>query len=100
VGFINIDWGIDCVGAGHLVYVRLGLPDTLTDDLSRSNITFLVDLDIWRSWECYCELVSKGPTYHLVERSAVCNLVIEKVTAGFTQRTEWSSWAVEAERVI
>ena len=53
VNFIDVDRGVDCLTAGHLLDVRLKLPDTFTDDLSHNNITLLGDLDVRCGWERY-----------------------------------------------
>ena len=54
VNFVNIYWGVDRVGTGHLLDVCLELSDAFADDLGHNEITILADLDVQCSWERYC----------------------------------------------
>ena len=54
VNFFDVYRGIDHGTAGNLLDIRLKLSDTFTDDLGHDNVTLLIDLDVWCSWECRC----------------------------------------------
>ena len=72
VNFVDIYWGVDRVGTGHPLDVRLELSDAFADDLGHNEITILADLDVRCSWERYCVIRQRrehgfwfGSTYHL-----------------------------------